>query len=133
MGFEHAPNAQTDRIMLEVYPHAALVALFDLPKIIKYKKGTVAQKCAGLRQLQARVRELSLRTPPLTNTPLLEEFLGIDVTGLKGAARKDYEDSLDALVCAYVAFFYWYWKEQQTETFGDVMCGYIVNPKLAQL
>jgi len=25
--------------MIEVYPHAALVALFDLPSIIRYRKG----------------------------------------------------------------------------------------------
>jgi predicted RNase H-like nuclease len=46
----HAPTAGTDadKILLEVYPHAGLVALFDLAKSLKYKKGSTAQKRLGL-------------------------------------------------------------------------------------
>ena len=47
------------RTMLEVYPHAALVSLFDLPHIIKYKKGRVESKRSGLRELQSRLRTLN--------------------------------------------------------------------------
>lgn len=57
-GYLHAPtaNSASHRVILEVYPHAGLVALFDLPKSLKYKKGTVAQKRAGLSTLAEHLR-----------------------------------------------------------------------------
>jgi len=73
--------------MLEVYPHAALVALFDLSTIIKYKKGNVAQKRAGLRELQGRIADLSTHVPPLPHTVELTRLISRDVAAL--AALKD--------------------------------------------
>jgi predicted RNase H-like nuclease len=54
-GFVHVQTLceqRTGRILMEVYPHAAMVALFNLPKILKYKKGKLAQRRVGLRSLQ---------------------------------------------------------------------------------
>ncbi len=64
--------------MLEVYPHAALLELFQLPCIIKYKKGNVTRKRRGQQDLQHRLKELSLFSPPLESTPKLSEHLSID-------------------------------------------------------
>jgi predicted RNase H-like nuclease len=131
-GFVHiGGSAATDaRVMIEVYPHAALVALFDLKKIIKYKKGTSAQKCIGLAVLQQHVRMLSHREPSLRPSQQLEDLLSVDVLSLRGKARKSYEDSLDAVVCAYIGFHHWCLEGTRSEIFGDVETGYILNPVL---
>lgn len=133
-GFVHAPDASSSpRVMLEVYPHAALVALFDLPKIIKYKTGRIAQKQAGLRELQRYIANLAYLNPPLQASEVGTQLLTIDPTGLRGSALKQLEDALDAVVCAYVGFSYWCDGKAHTEVFGDTASGYIVNPKLRSL
>ncbi len=116
--------------MLEVYPHPAIVELFQLPSIIKYKKGKAAQRCHGQQELQRRIGELSHFSPPLTTTPKLCEFLEIKTESLRGAGLKGNEDKLDAIVCAYIAFYYWFWGAERTQLFGDVKHGYIIVPFL---
>ncbi len=131
-GFAHGPELQQDAtaVMLEVYPHAAMVALFDLPLIVKYKKGRIADRRTGVMRLQQLLRQLTTQDPPLVANDALEELLGRPVAALAGQALKDYEDSLDALICAYIAYHYWTWGGQRTEIFGDVSSGYIANPHL---
>jgi predicted RNase H-like nuclease len=114
--------------MLEVYPHAALVQLFGLEKIIKYKKGTVAMKRRGLQELQRKVADLAGVEPPLLSTPMLRTFISTDVQNLAGQRLKNYEDAIDGLICAYLAYYYWRWASGRTEIFGDAGTGYILNP-----
>jgi predicted RNase H-like nuclease len=116
--------------MLEVYPHAGHVALFDLPTILKYKKGTVAQKSEGLTSLQGLIRRLTTTEPALQYNAALNDLLSRKVSDLRGDARKRYEDVLDAVFAAYLAYYYWYWRGERTEVFGDLTFGYILNPKL---
>jgi predicted RNase H-like nuclease len=130
-GFRHAPdltNSENQRVILEVYPHPALVELFRLPSIIKYKKGNIAQKRSGQWELQARLREISSFAPPLESTPRLSEFLATNTNSLGGAKLKAHEDGLDAIVCAYIAYYYWFWGPSGTRLFGDVDSGYIILP-----
>jgi predicted RNase H-like nuclease len=162
-GYRHAPEAgETDmRTMLEVYPHAALVATFDLPVSLKYKRGGVAQKRAGLRELSMLLGRLQVGATPLQGAPLLAALLSRDVETLRGQALKAHEDTLDAVVCAYVAAC---WARRDTaattagtagghteehpaahtaastgghmsgiDVFGDASSGYIVNPRLTQV
>jgi predicted RNase H-like nuclease len=132
LGFQHAPqfSAHTgDRIMLEVYPHPALIELFRLPRIIKYKKGRVSEKRRGQRTLQHLLRRLCSFSPPLNTDSRLSEFLAVDANSLKGASLKDNEDKLDAIVCAYIAYHYWYWGSDRNRLFGDVKDGYIIVPR----
>lgn len=49
---------------------------------------------------------------------------------MPGPALKIHEDRLDAIVCGYLAFYFWYWRDDRNEVFGDVNTGYIVNPRL---
>ena len=129
-GYQHAPASVGERTMLEVYPHAAFVALFDLPRIIRYKKGRVAEKVTGLGVVQHTIRALSGEASPLRLTPELDRFLSLDVAGLRGSRRKEYEDSIDAVFCAYLAYFFWRWGFDRSEVFGTREDGYIINPKL---
>jgi predicted RNase H-like nuclease len=73
---------------------------------------------------------LRAANPPLHSSDVLSMLLERDPAQLKGEKRKNLEDSLDAVVCAYIAFHYWYWEAERTEMFGTVASGYIANPKL---
>jgi predicted RNase H-like nuclease len=131
-GFVHAPaaTATSDRVVLEVYPHAGLVAIFDLPKTIKYKKGTLAQKRTGLGILTGYLKHLCSATPSIEPNEMLSALLSRDVRQLPGAELKMHEDRLDALFCAYLAYYFWYWRLDGVEFFGDIESGYIANPLL---
>src|SRR5690349_20662912 len=132
-GFQHALRAAPNgsRVMFEVYPYAALVVLFALDKIVKYKKGTLESKRSGLKSLRALVWQLTEGVPRLLPNEKLKEFLAIDIASISGQRLKNYEDALDALVCAYLAFHWRPWGESRTEAFGDISSGYIVNPTVA--
>lgn len=129
-GYVHAPSADatSKKIVMEVYPHAGLVEFFDLPKSLKSKKGTLAQKCSGLRILAEHLSQLAQATPVLIKTPYLADLLTRDLKSLKGRALKAHEDSLDAAFCAYLAYYFWYWRLDRNRVFGDLATGYIVNP-----
>lgn len=131
LGFRHAPEV-TDRcdarVMLEVYPHPAMLELFSLPRIIKYKKGPVDARRRGQKELQSQISKLKTFSPPLELTPDLCKFLNTDLNALRGTNLKDNEDNLDALVCAYIAYHYWFWGMEGIRVFGDVNFGYIVVP-----
>jgi predicted RNase H-like nuclease len=116
--------------LAEVYPHAAMVALGDLPKTIKYKRGSVAAKRVGLNTLRSHLTVLRRAEPPLLRTGVLQELLSADLNELVGQNLKKYEDRLDAVFCAYLACYFWYWGWERNELFGDTESGYILNPKL---
>ncbi|ASC72179.1 hypothetical protein XM38_031330 [Halomicronema hongdechloris C2206] len=126
-GFRHAPRVGPQprgRYQLEVFPHPATVHLFRLARILKYKKGPLAQRRSQL----ARLRHYQL-----TVLPRLQPGLSLDDTSLPeipetGAALKAVEDQLDSLTCAYVAAYWWYWGCDRTWVLGDVETGYIVVP-----
>lgn len=133
-GFSHTPNPTTDkykggRWFFEVYPHPAQVVLFRLEKIIKYKKGRVADKCAGLEILRHYIKTKFVEgKPSLHSTEPFEALLSREFDTMKGKALKHYEDILDALVCAYLALYYWRWGAEKAEMIGNLETGYIINP-----
>ena len=131
-GYVHAPavTQMSTKVMLEIYPHAAMVALFDLPKSLKYKKGTLPQKRQGLESLANHIRRLTAGTPPLHMNEGLEAILSRDIASLPGADLKMHEDTLDAVFCAYLAYYFWYWNMKRNEVFGTAEAGYILNPTL---
>ena len=134
-GFMHAPTIvpqQLARYQIEVYPHPAIVHLFNLDLILKYKKG----------RLEARKLELTkLRQYIITILPTLEPRLNL-ATGSKSsfrnllfgeipsttAALKELEDKLDSLICAYIAAYWWYWGKEKNWVLGDRSSGYIIVP-----
>jgi predicted RNase H-like nuclease len=126
-GFHHAPTLtpqEPGRYQIEVFPHPAMVHLFQLNRILKYKKGTVSDRRAELSKLRHYI---------LSILPTLEPALNLQDTDLpvipqKGAAIKAVEDQLDSLICAYVAAHWWYWGTQRNWVLGDRSTGYIVVP-----
>ncbi|MCT0252859.1 DUF429 domain-containing protein [Synechocystis sp. CS-94] len=134
-GFLHAPDIESQRqgrYQIEVFPHPAMVKLFQLERIIKYKKGNLAQKKRGLRELQSHITEV---LPQLT--PALELTLppGIELwrspEELNGKQLKHLEDQLDSLICAYIGAHWWYWGRERNWVLGDQASGYIVVPTLS--
>ncbi len=99
-GDVHAPltDARSTRVLLEVYPHAALVALFDLPKTLKYKRGPLSRKRAGLARLAEHIACLHAASAPLRPSLNLAALLSTDVNKLRGPALKLHEDTLDAVI-----------------------------------
>lgn len=131
-GYVHAPSvgAVSTKVILEVYPHAGLIALFDLPKSLKYEKGTLAQKRLGLRVLAEHLCRLTHATPILRGNACLVDLLSRGLDSLGGTELKAHEDRLDALFCAYLAYYFWYWGLVRNQVFGVLETGYIMNPKL---
>jgi predicted RNase H-like nuclease len=133
-GFEHHPDLSKDRQrvgrwLFEVYPHAAQIVFFGLEQRIKYKKGNLSQKRAGLEILRGLVRtRFPAGIPSLKLNERLTVFLEQDLGQFQGTPLKAYEDVLDALVCAYIAALYWYWGSERNEMIGDFATGYIINP-----
>lgn len=133
-GWHHDINPASDqrrhgRWFFEVYPHPAHVVLFDLPRILKYKKGPVDLRRAGLTALrEAITHHLGAAAPALVQSPVLQELLSRQLDALRGAALKAYEDSLDALLCAFIAAHYWAWGAERNDMIGTMDGGYIVTP-----
>lgn len=116
-GFRHAaqitPRAP-GRCMIEVHPHAAAVSVFGLDRILKYKKGRIAQRAAEL----ARYRELLGGLIPAV----------LPAIPRTGAALKAVEDQLDAVLAAWVGAQWWMHGASRGRCYGDATTGYIVVP-----
>ncbi|MEA5583690.1 DUF429 domain-containing protein [Nodularia harveyana UHCC-0300] len=128
-GFDHAPSIDPQkpgRYQIEVFPHPAIVNLFKLERILKYKKGRINERRLELIKLQNYIFDiLPTLTPPLCTLRLCGWLSEIPTTG---TALKATEDKLDSLICAYVAANWWYWGEQHNLVLGDRTTGYIVIP-----
>ncbi|QLE52336.1 DUF429 domain-containing protein [Nostoc sp. C057] len=130
-GFAHAPTIEPQKLsryQIEVFPHPAIVNLFNLERILKYKKGRLAERRLELIKLQNYLLDiLPSLSPPLRSLRLCGSFpLEIPTTG---ATLKATEDKLDSLICAYVAAYWWYWGEQRNLVLGDRTTGYIIIPQ----
>ena len=132
-GFKHidpTSNNRDGRLMAEIYPHAGMVALWDLPKTIKYKRGAPAIRQSGLQELRKRLGSLDHAEPRLLRTEVMSDLLTPKLSESGTIRLKDQEDRLDALFCAYLAYHFWYWGWERNELFGDTQSGYILNPIL---
>ncbi|WP_289500543.1 DUF429 domain-containing protein [Gloeocapsopsis sp. IPPAS B-1203] len=126
-GFTHAPQIKPKilgRYQIEVFPHPAIIHLFDLNRILKYKKGRLSDR---------RVELIKLHQYILTILPTLFPPLGLcssfpQEIPSTGTALKALEDKLDSLICAYVAAYWWYWGTERNIVLGDRTTGYIVVP-----
>ena len=111
---------------LEVYPHAATVALFGLDRILTYK----ARPGRDLEHLRDQLLRLMELVEGVVATDDAWAALRAAVTG---ATRKSQlravEDQVDAVVCAYVA---WYADRHpdRVTSYGAPESGVIVTPSL---
>ncbi len=130
-GFAHNCRVEPGkpaRTFFETYPHAATVALFGLRKTLKYKTRqgrTYATRWRAFRQLESRLRDLSGFRPAMVG---VDKFLTNDLRTLRGGKLKEYEDRIDAILCAYIAAYYLTWGTRRNAIVGTLAGGYIVTP-----
>lgn len=123
LGFGHGAEMtarQKGRFQIEVHPHAATVNLFDLPRIVKYKRGRRASREKELRRLRGLM---------LSRLPLLNPSLSLRLPAIPKAGNlKPVEDQIDAVLCAYIAAHWWFWGTRRNRVYGSEDTGYIVVP-----
>lgn len=128
-GFQHAPTIapqQPGRFQIEAFPHPAIVHLFELPQILKYKKGLLADRRTELTKLHQLIGDrLPHLAPPLN---LATSNIALPAIPHTGKALKAVEDQLDSLICAYIAAHWWCWGSDRNCVLGDLDEGYIVVP-----
>jgi predicted RNase H-like nuclease len=123
LGFRHGASIaarQAGRFQIEVHPHAASVSLFGLDRIVKYKRGLRAHRA---RELQ-RFRTLIQSRLPELDPPLHVKLPSIPRSG----NLKPVEDRIDAVLCAYIACYWWFWGIARNTCYGSRTGGYIVVP-----
>ena len=140
-GFAHAPaiaSQQLGRYQIECFPHPAIVHLFGLNRILKYKKDRLAERRLELEKLRSLIVNILPTLKPSLNlsssSPLPQRLSGSFLLEIPstGAALKAVEDQLDSLICAYVGAHWWYWGKTRNWVLGDRTTGYIIVPHCAQ-
>jgi predicted RNase H-like nuclease len=112
------------RIATEVYPHPAMIRLFEIERIIKYKKGLVATKRQEFRRLQDSIITCLV-------TDFSEVTIATSVSELLRAPwSKNIEDQTDALFCALIGYSHWRTKGETSEVVGALDTGFILLPPL---
>lgn len=130
-GFIQDPYIQqraATRSVFEVYPHPAMLALFHLERTIPYKarpSRSPASRRSALARLRDSIASLERGEPAMCSP---SEVMDRDLNELHGMAHKRYEDLLDAVVCAYSAYYAWYWGPTGYQVYGNTIQGYILIP-----
>ena len=128
--FPHAPTInpqQLGRYQIEVFPHPATINLFGLTKILKYKKGRIANRRQELDKLRGCIINILPQLEPALSLANLNQ-IPIITEQLTGRELKAIEDRLDSLLCAYVAAYWWYWGTAKNIVLGNIDTGFIVIP-----
>ena len=120
VGWQATPGKKT---VAEVYPHPAMVRMFGIPRIVKYKKGSVADRRKEFRRLQGLLKQC-----------LKKNFSGLRLNPETAALLRDrwskpVEDRADALFCALIGLRHWIHQGRQSEVIGDRESGFILLPK----
>ncbi|MEA3229546.1 MAG: DUF429 domain-containing protein [archaeon] len=129
-GFRHDPyieKYEKTRNVFEVYPHPSMVVLFGLDRILRYKakpKRDYEFRWNEFERFQDYLKKLDGAKPSLA---LPEELTEKNVRRLRGNALKDYEDLLDSVFCAYIAYYGWV-NPDRCAILGNTKDGYIFTP-----
>jgi predicted RNase H-like nuclease len=119
-GWEVRPGKRT---VAEVYPHPAMVRMFKLPRIVKYKKGPVAHRRREFQRLQKLIGfSLSELFPSLRLTTDTKSLL-------QEPWSKPVEDKTDALFCALIGLWHWQHRGKRSEVIGNLRSGFILLPE----
>lgn len=128
LGLDLDPWSASPRRALEVYPHAAAVALFSLQRVLKYKQKP-GRDFASLRSELLRLIELIEGLPDLRSAehPDWQRLTGSVRSATRKAQLRRAEDPIDAVLCAYVARFAAEHPDAVT-IYGEPVTGCIVTP-----
>ena len=132
LGLDMDPTSSGGRRAIEVYPHPATIVLFGLEKTLKYKRGAFEDRQRELLRLMTLIEGLDKATPRLRvnhNVAWVELRRRVEAATRPSQLDRD-EDPVDAVICAYVAL-YWYHRPEDVTIYGDFATGYIVTPSPA--
>lgn len=110
----HTPRDNSRRLF-EVFPHASAIRLFQLPKILPYKKGPLSSRAAALGAFRALLATSLARREPSFQSKSLPE-IPTTAKDLKAV-----EDKLDAILCAYTAAHFWYWGQARNNILDNAL------------
>ncbi len=120
------------RLAIEVYPHAATVALFGLDRRLPYKgrqgRPFEVRAAAFMRLLGCVEERLGGRLRP-AGCPRWREITAAVAAAARPADLDRVEDEVDAVICAYLAWL-WHADPGSCWVLGDAGTGYIVTPRL---
>ncbi|MEM7128125.1 MAG: DUF429 domain-containing protein [Chloroflexota bacterium] len=128
------PRQTKGRMLCEIYPHPAHVSLFNLDKTLKYKARagrSYEQRWQEMERYQVYLRNLRWADLPLKRTKKL--LTQTDVRQMRGKAFKRYEDTLDAITCAYVVNYLWVYGPEFARTYGTAKDGHIIVPLTSKM
>ena len=123
------PRSSSARKAIEVYPHAASVALFGLPKTLKYKQ-KAGREFEGLRAEMLRLMGFieGLSDLDLSGRPGWAALKNSVHRSTRKAQLRRAEDPIDAVLCAYIGRFATEHPENM-RIYGDPATGCIVTPR----
>lgn len=118
-------------VAIEVYPHPAMVTLFDLPTVIPYKnkrRRTVDSRRAAFEVLLAAMERVCGPMLRLAESARWAQLHAAVAGARRPIDLRLVEDEIDAIFCAYLA---WLWgaHDPQMRVLGNVTEGYIVVPR----
>ncbi len=122
------PKQTPGRLIGEIFPHPAHIHFFGLEKTFKYKTRpgrTRAMRLAEFARYQQALGTLQYAPFPLYGTA---EVLAVSLLELRGRALKTYEDTLDAITCAYTAAYLWHYGPAFTRVYGTIGEGHMMTP-----
>ena len=94
------------------------------------KRDVLGQRCtASGKSTVHDCDSLECREPALKLSPEVRRQIGIDITEFKGAQYKQFDDLLDGIFCAYLAYYFWHWGSDRTWVIGDLETGSVTVPK----
>jgi len=133
LGFEHNPHIkrfERKRKFFEVFSHSSMIVLFRLKSVLKYKpkcKRSYETRWKEFEKYQRYLEALRNSKPPLI---LPKSVTKVKVWGMKGKKLKNYENILDAILCAYTAYYCWHHPER-CAIFGNPEEGCILSPVIS--
>ncbi|MGZ8817921.1 MAG: bifunctional ribonuclease/(p)ppGpp synthase [Mycobacterium sp.] len=134
MDLDLDPHSPRPRRALEVYPHAASVALFRLRRTLKYKhkqgrkRDTLRSELLRLMNLIEGLAETQVPLHVAQHEDWQRLRHSVETATRKSELRRA-EDPVDAVLCAYVAL-YAVRRPDDVTLYGDADTGYILTPTL---
>ena len=129
-GFIQKPEIkkfEETRSFFEVYPHPSIVVLFNLNKILQYKAKPKRDYEFRYKEFEKYVNHLDNLKNSDTRLILPDSILKKNIRELKAKSLKNFEDTLDGIFCAYIAYYAWK-NPEKCAILGNMKEGYILTP-----
>jgi predicted RNase H-like nuclease len=115
------------RAFFEVYPHPSIVVLFKLDKILQYKNKPKRDYEFRYKEFERYLGHLANLGKSDVKLILPDEILKKDIRKLRAQNLKSFEDTLDSILCGYIAYYYWKLPDK-CAVLGNMKEGYILTP-----